>query len=299
MSDDLERFLESIEHLRGNGNPDLRLPKAKAILNKLVEEAHDLGMPENWEEYLRRETDDSYDWLARGFLERGERVVVVAGEGVGKSMLARQLAICLAAGLHPFTQERINPIRTLTVDLENPPKIFRRTSRRMMDLARQRSWLSKEAPIQAFFRLLPAGVNLLKVEDQMGIEAMIEEIQPDILFMGPLYKSFIDPGGRSPESIATEIAMFYDRLRANYGCALWLEQHAPLGNSLTGRDLRPFGSAVWSRWPEFGLTLAPSIITPGSYDVGYFRGARDERQFPKVMHRGEHGEFPFVVDEFM
>ena len=298
-ADPLDEVIERISDLRGRGSADRRLIKARGIIEDALSVPKTFGTASNWEEYLYENPDDSYDWLSEGLLERGERVIVVAAEGVGKSMLARQMAICMGAGLHPFTGERMSPLTTLTIDLENPDKIFRRTSRRIMEQARKSTWLSGTAVIQAHFKLLPSGVNLLNGSDQKGIMALVEEVKPDILFMGPLYKSFIDPGGRSAESIATEIAMFYDRLRDEHNCALWLEQHAPLGNGLSGRDLRPFGSAVWSRWPEFGLSLSNSVTSPGYYEVGTFRGSRDERKWPKIMHRGRMGEFPFVVDEFM
>lgn len=296
---EFEVTLEKLYDLRMTRDPHKALIKARSIIEHALTVPKSYGAAINWEEYLFENSDDSYDWLAKGLLERLERVIVVAAEGVGKTMLARQMAILLAAGIHPFTLERIDPVTTLTVDLENPDKIFRRTSRRIMDLARKRTWLSSTTPIKAYMKLLPSGINLLNGADQQAIMELVDETKPGILFMGPLYKSFIDPGGRSPESIATELAMFYDRLRTEFGCALWLEQHAPLGNGLSGRDLRPFGSAVWSRWPEFGLTLANSVTSPGYYEVGTFRGSRDERTFPKVMHRGGNGEFPFVVDEYM
>jgi hypothetical protein len=117
--------------------------------------------------------------------------------------------------------------------------------------------------------------------------------------MGPLYKAFIDPGGRTSESVAIEVARYLDGLRDAYGCAMWLEHHAPLGSSMGSRDLRPFGSAVWSRWPEFGLSLTPDpTATEGFvYNVSHFRGARDRRKFPTKMRRGK--VFPFEVLEFM
>jgi len=87
-------------------------------------------------------------------------------------------------------------------------------------------------------------------------------------------------------------------IRDYYNCALWLEHHAPLGSSMATRELRPFGSAVWSRWPEFGLALQPDPTAVGDYvyDVRHFRGARDQRQFPLKMKRGL--VFPFEVIEF-
>jgi hypothetical protein len=86
-------------------------------------------------------------------------------------------------------------------------------------------------------------------------------------------------------------------IRDVYNCALWLEHHAPLGTA-GQRDLRPFGSAVWSRWPEFGLALMPDPLSHEGfvYQVKHFRGERDVREFPTKMKRGK--TFPFEVLEF-
>ena len=139
----------------------------------------------------------------------------------------------------------------------------------------------------------------MRPSDRLIIEEAVETIKPDLILLGPIYKSFVDPGGRTSESITVEVAKYFDMLRDYYNCALWLEHHAPLGTSSSTRDLRPFGSAVWSRWPEFGLSLTPDPTAVGDYvyDVRHFRGARDLRAFPTKMRRGK--VFPFEVLEFM
>lgn len=296
----LDALIDQISELRGRGSPERQLAKVQQILNRMMNEPVEMLSPENWEQYLKDNLDDSYDWLAEFLLERGERVILVAPEGAGKSVMFRQIAICMAAGIHPFTMEKMRPIRSLTVDLENMDKIFRRNSRKMMNLARRMTWMSDDTPIDAHFKLIPQGLNLLNLADQLILESMMEEVKPEILFLGPLYKSFIDPGGRTSDAVATETAKYFDKLRVEFNCALFLEQHAPLGSG-GSRDLRPFGSSVWSRWPEFGLNFAPKATEPGYYEMGTFRGSRDERRWPKLMHRGNDswGEFPFVVDEFM
>jgi hypothetical protein len=45
--------------------------------------------------------DIPFDWIVPGLLAKGERMVLTAGEGLGKSTLLRQFAVCAAAGLHP------------------------------------------------------------------------------------------------------------------------------------------------------------------------------------------------------
>ena len=220
---------------------------------------------------------------------------MVASEGVGKTMLARQIAICSAAGLHPFKFSRMPPITTLTIDLENPERIIRRTSRSIMTSAQKYGFVQN---VRAHLVIQPAGLDLLKPSDRSFIEQQIEAVKPDLICMGPLYKSFIDPGGRTSEAIAVEIAKYLDMIRDVYNCALWLEHHAPLGGSMATRDLRPFGSAVWSRWPEFGLSLQPDPTSTEGYvyEVKHFRGERDLREFPTKMKRGT--TFPFDVLNF-
>lgn len=207
------------------------------------------------------------------------------------TMLARQVAICVGMGIHPFTYQPIRPQTTLSVDLENPERIIRRTSRSIYAAAHA---VSKNDNPQAHLLIKPQGLNLLRVEDRAVLEEMIEKTQPAILVMGPLYKSFIDPGGRTSEAVAIEVARYLDVIRDVYQCAMWLEHHAPLGTSMTTRELRPFGSAVWSRWPEFGVSLQPDQTGMAwHYDVRHFRGARDERQWPTRIKRGKR--FPFEV----
>lgn len=249
---------------------------------------------QKWDDFVEQ-GDAEYDWLIPGVLERKERVIVVAAEGVGKTYLARQVAICTAAGIQPFTQNKMPQIKTLSVDLENPERIIRRTTR---DLLARVKTFANVRDVPAYLWSLTAGLDLLKREDQELLENAIEQVRPDLLIMGPLYKAFIDPGTKAADQTAIELVKYLDILRDSYGCAMWLEHHAPLGTSMTTRDLRPFGSSVWSRWPEFGLSLAidPTVPDVVGYEVRHFRGPRDERHWPTRMKRGK--TLPFEVTEF-
>jgi hypothetical protein len=272
-----------------------KLFKAELLIARVTSDKPvDKGRLVDWTSFIAEVASDKYDWVIPGLVERSERVIVVAAEGVGKTMLARQVAICVGAGIHPFTFQRIAPVPTLTVDLENPERIIRRTSRSIYAAA---AGLVDNRNIQAHLLIKPQGIDLLRLEDRAVLEEMIERTAPKLLVMGPLYKAFIDPGGRTSEAVAVEVARYLDVLRDVYGLALWLEHHAPLGTSMTSRELRPFGSAVWSRWPEFGLALQPDPLgAPFQFDVRHFRGARDERNWPVKIKRGK--KFPFEVIEF-
>ena len=276
---------------------DAKLARARGLLDAATSSpVQDEGRLVRWSTLIGETDDDSYDWLIPGMLERGERIMIVAAEGVGKTMLARQVAILSGAGVHPFTFGRMKPVRTLFVDLENPERIIRRTSRKILSAVRS-TYDAKSDP-EAHLWIKPDGLNILKPHDRALLEAKIEATEPELLVLGPLYKAFIDPGGRTAESTAIEVAKYLDEIRVRYGCALWLEHHAPLGNSLAARDLRPMGSAVWMRWPEFGYALAPDPTSPGlpEYTVQQWRGPRDLRQWPTRLKRSTL--FPFEVLEF-
>ena len=256
----------------------------------------DTGRLVQFNEFLNETHGDEYNWVIPGLIERSERVIVVAAEGVGKTMLARQVGILSAAGLHPFSFQPMKPVRTLTVDLENPERIIRRSAK---SIAAQAMNLAGTDTLDAYILTKPSGMDLLRAQDRAILEDALDEVRPELLVIGPLYKAFLDPGGRTSESIAIEVAKYLDTIRTVYGCALWIEHHAPLGQSSSSRDLRPFGSAVWSRWPEFGIALQPDPTVSGEYvyDVKHFRGARDERRWPLKMKRGKR--FPFEVIDWM
>ena len=282
--------------LRTDLSPQQMVVKANNIATSITHDKPvDFGRLVEWDSFIKEVERDNYEWIIDGLIEKGERVMVVAAEGVGKTMLARQVAILSACGIHPFTYQRMPQVRTLTVDLENPERIIRRTSKNIMTEALKRGYVKNA---DAHLLIKPAGLDLMSATDRNVLETAIESVKPQLLVMGPLYKAFVDPGNRTSEAIAVEVAKYLDYVRETYGVALWLEHHAPLGESMNNRQLRPFGSAVWSRWPEFGLALTPDI-TAGmayTYDVKHFRGARDERQWPTKMKRGNL--FPFEVIEF-
>jgi len=263
-----------------------------AFISQKDRQYKDNGNLVEWTPFLETDVDLSYDWVIPNVLERQERVIVVAAEGAGKTTLARQVALMSAAGIHPFRRDVMKPARTLMIDLENPERIIRRTSMRIYDKIK---WFEKHESMDAHLLMKPDGVNLLLPADRAMIEEHVAAIQPDILFFGPLYKAFIDPGGRTAESVSIEIARFLDYLRHTYNCALWIEHHAPLGSG-GQRDLRPFGSAVWSRWSEFGIALAPDPTDPELIEFKHYRGQREAREWPALCKRGD--TWPFEVVEF-
>lgn len=293
----LNKLISDLQSLTNeNISPQLLVGRVASSFDSFFsnkdDQIQDKGNLVEWSPFLETEVDLSYDWVIPNVLERQERVIVVAAEGAGKTTLARQVALMSAAGIHPFRRDAMKPVRTLMIDLENPERIIRRTSHRIYDKIK---WFGKHENMDAHLLMKPDGINLLTASDRTLIEEHVAAVQPDILFFGPLYKAFIDPGGRTAESVSIEIARFLDYIRHTYNCALWIEHHAPLGSG-GQRDLRPFGSAVWSRWSEFGLALAPDPTDPELIEFKHYRGQREAREWPALCKRGS--TWPFEVVEF-
>lgn len=231
----------------------------------------------------------SSGWLIPGLLRAMERVVIVAAEGSGKTMIARAVACAVAAGRHPFAPEtRIEPATTLLVDLENPPSLIRSKTRPMVQTLRDwGSWDENRCHLWS----RPGGIDLRKSADALLFERVVETVRPRLICFGPVYKAFLDTAGERDSQAAREVMGVLDHIREKYGCALWIEHHAPLDQGGT-RKFRPFGSSLWLRWPEFGLALP--FTEPGdpgctSLRVERWRGDRDEREWPTSLARGRRG----------
>lgn len=238
---------------------------------------------------------DDHDWLIPGMLERSERIVLTGAEGGGKTVLCTQLAACMAGGIHPFTAAPLGSgrrgIRVLIIDCENSPAQSRRRFRRMVqavDAARHKHSLSPmDWSQQMFIDMRPAGIDLLSPVDTMWLERAITETAPDLLVIGPLYK--LHHENPSDETAARELVWVLDNLRERHGFALLTEAHAGNATDISGdRMMRPLGSSLFRRWPEFGFGLRRSKLDKGTgraelVDVVSWRGSREERAWPSKL----------------
>ena len=133
--------------------------------------------------------EDNEDWIIPGILERQERVIFTGGEGAGKTTLVRQMAILSAAGINPFTFDDMPPVRVLVIDAENSEKQWRKNTRDVVAKASQRLG----ADVGQIFPLvctvdLGISLDITKERDLSAIHDLIDQHQPDMVFIGPLYK---------------------------------------------------------------------------------------------------------------
>jgi replicative DNA helicase len=216
--------------------------------------------------------------------------------------LATQLVMAVAGSVHPFTgqpTEHSEP-RVLIVDCENSTTQSRRRFRRIagaVDSARA-MW---EAPAVAWGKRVkvefrPGGIDLLAPSDVAWLESVISTVSPDLVAMGPLYK--LHNGNINDGEMAGALLRTIDRLRERHQFALITEAHASKAQGANGeRSMEPEGSALFLRWPEFGMGLRRNKDNPMEQaDVAFWRGSREERAWPEVLHRRHTGLLPWGPD---
>jgi hypothetical protein len=246
--------------------------------------------PDLWE-FISTQ-DAPYDWIVPGLLERGDRLMLTGFEGLGKSVLTRQLAVTMAAGLHPFTFEDVEPARVLFVDCENTTSQSRRKFRQLAELSVQYQRRVGDGALRLIHR--PEGIDLTRDDDAAWLLERVTAHKPDVLFIGPFYR--LHAANLNDELPARKTIAALDQARTKVGCALVMEAHAGHGEGLRGRQIRPTGSSLLLRWPEFGYGIRPADGSDGHLvDFLAWRGARDERDWPTHLVRGKAGQWPWLV----
>jgi hypothetical protein len=192
-------------------------------------------------------------------------------------------------------------MRVLYIDAENPERKSRRHFRNLEYTADK---LKCRRVPDGGFRIIhrPEGINLGGEEDAAWLLERVTAHRPDLLVIGPLYK--LHALDINEETAARAIVRAIDQALAINDSAVIIEAHAPHGTD-GHRALRPFGSSLFLRWPEFGYGIR---IAPGKdgekptrkcVEVKAWRGPRDERDWPRELIWGNPArDWPWVVPDY-
>ena len=237
-------------------------------------------------------------FIVPGMLAEGDRFLLTGFEGHGKSTLMRQMAICIAAGMHPWTLQEMEPQKVLFADGENHPD-------QVLD-----SWQELVA-LAAFHghEIQPGMLTVLEEWDseidltsEDGRAWMIERVHayhPRVFLLGPLYN--MSNRDLKDDETVRKIKSAISEARAICGTAFIMEHHAPhKGPGDKERSVRPYGSSTFLKFPEFGFGLKPMRENKGWYEFEETRMKRvRSRYFPPYLRWGTPGsdEFPWVAEE--
>lgn len=246
------------------------------------------------EEFMKRPKDLMSPWVVHGLIRRRHKLILVGNEGSGKSWILRFIAICAAYGIEPFRQRKVKPIRTLIVDAENPEDAlfdsFEMILRKVTDFNPQ-----SETVNRLWWK--PQGINLRNRVDLAELENVIRTRRPDLVCLGPLYAVYENTSKDFGwEGAAREVQNILKRLMVRYEFALMIEDHAPQSTAGTKREMRPYGSSFWRRWPDIGIGMEPLNGREDAFELTRWRGDRVPTDWPKTIERGiaTGSPWPFI-----
>jgi replicative DNA helicase len=180
--------------------------------------------------------------------------------------------------------QKIPPINVLIVDLENPEDSIVDTCNPIREIVRGKVAAEYDAN-RAWLWWKPGGIDIRTRTDRSKLEAVIAHTKPDLVCLGPLYKAYSVNARENDELAAGEVMRVLDDLRTRYNFALMMEHHAPKGSGST-RAMMPYGSSLWLRWPEIGLSMTDARGDGTVMDLGRWRGDRLENSWPEQLIRG-------------
>lgn len=237
--------------------------------------------------------DPPMDFVVGSILERSDRLMITGFEGLGKSHLIRQMAVCAAAGLDPFDFTTVKQSRVLFIDAENSERQSRRALRPLGALAQKWGHPVPPGGLRLIHR--PRGMDLTKEEGAAWLLERATAHQPDVIMIGPFYRLHLTDANE--ETAARMICNTLDLARIGTDCAVIIEHHVGHGEK-GNRSVRPIGSSFLLRWPEFGFGIKPVGESDPVQEITFqsWRGPRDQtRRWPKKLYRGMDGEWPWGV----
>lgn len=205
-------------------------------------------------EALRKATFPDVMPVIEGLIEEGDKLVLVAEPAVGKSILAQQIAHCIAGG------------HALFGDLKVPKK------RKVLYLNAEGKKRDIHLRIEAMNTVLPVEEGMIywgfagnfAIDTPEGSEAImqvIEDKKPEVVIYDPLYMAMVGSLSDEKESRSAQ-AMFND-LYIRYGITQFVPTHPPKPNrsgdnfmqKVDKGDDNIFGSRFWEAWADTTLHL--------------------------------------------
>lgn len=239
------------------------------------------------------------EWVIKGVLQRNERLLLTGVEGSGKSTVMRQIATCAAAGLNPWTgQPNGDPKRVLFIDAQDHPS---QTIAMWSDLIGLCARL--DHPVQrGMLTLLEEWDRPPHLDAPEGAAWLRERCyayRPDLIVMGPVLN--LMSGDATSHEVVKTFRLAIDEARLISNSAVLMEHHSPhrmAGDKI--RELRPYGSGEFLRWPDYGKAIVPTD-TKGLFEMRPFRGDRVwGRHFPDALRVTDRSmdslSFPFRED---
>jgi hypothetical protein len=238
--------------------------------------------------------DDLRPWIMPGMLRTNERMIITGPEGGGKSVLVAQMCLGASMGVNTLSASyaKHEPLRVLMLDVENDRLQVRNNMRKIYPVLRE---MNDVQPSIEWVDI--QHIDMSDSVEQQKVIRLAKERQPHLMYMGSLYR--LAPEGDKVDTAFTSISRTVDRIRSETGASVLLEAHAGHGMQNDRNGMRPYGSSMWMRWPEFGFGMVRHNQS-GNIQLKNWRGHRsDDRNWPAGLRRGSVLPWqPIMADEW-
>lgn len=248
-----------------------------------------------------RRTISPTQWVIPGTLAQSERLIVTGFEGQGKSQLLRQWAVQCATGINPFTLGAMDPVKVLYIDGENEPNQTLESWQWLIELAK---YHTDDGLQRGMLTVLEewdnADLDLSSSGGTSWLHERIHAYQPQLCLLGPL-TNMVGRDTKDDEPVR-RLKRAINSARSICGTAFIMEHHAPhKGPNDKRRSVRPYGSSMFLKWPDYGYGLLPDYdAQEGHYIWERWRWPRvRNRAWPAGLRWGvpEAMEWPWMEDE--
>lgn len=278
---------DSTDHFEAGGTPETFIETVPSLVEG--KESYGMDILDAIEREIKPNT-----FVIPHVLAAGDRWLLTGFEGHGKSTFMRQLAVMVAAGIHPWTGVDMEPQKVLMVDSENHPDQVLESWQDMIGRAKRLG-----RPVERGMLILQEEWdNEINLNEAAGRRWLIERTnahQPALICIGPLYNLSSRDLAETPT--VHEVKTAINEARGVCGSAVIMEHHAPhRANGDKDRSVRPYGSSTFLKWPDFGYGLKPEDVE-GYYELQKTRFPRvRQRHFPGWMRWGKPNtlEWPWM-----
>lgn len=244
-------------------------------------------------DYIQLEFEEE-EFVIPNTLAHEERVIVTGLEGHGKSTFIRQMSVMVAAGIHPFTSRDMPPKRVLVVDAENGKRQMQKSWKDLIGLAARHGHPIPRGGIATEFVYLEQP-DLTTLDGRDWLFERVTAYRPDLITLAPI-QNLVGRDVKDDDTVR-KFKRTVDEARLINRSAVIMEHHAP--HKAAGdaeRALRPYGSSLFLKWPDFGYAMRPT--EDGTYEWQRTRYPRERtRQWPERLRIGtpNTAEWPWEV----
>lgn len=209
-----------------------------------------------YEDLKKIQPDPKNNLLGRGWLKRGAAALLIGSTGIGKSVLAEQMACSLACGVPWLDKiEVLKPAKVLFVEAENDGEVLKEDIEGIVDRMKLDTRMLHKNLVFRHAPGLPEGLIGDFLEDN------IKEHHPDVLVIDP-YQAFIGSADINSTEPFFRWREQVESLIQGYGIGLLLCTHTPKPKDNSALKSREYtylaaGTSAISNWTRTSCELLP------------------------------------------